>query len=309
LLDNGPPADGGWLFGDTMDQPTSTHSATAGDLRPPEGGYVAPAVPVQASPAIALPASSRSALLAKIGILGIAAAALVAAAILVFGSSASPPGTLAAGTTNGTTSGSPELLNRGSAFRGGPGFGGITITAISGNNISLKTADGWTRTITVDRGTIYSKGGATIVVGDLKVGDEVGFRQTRETDGTFTIDSIAVILPHAGGEVTAVSGSSITVQGRDGTAATIKVTGQTTYTVNGSSAKLADVKVGMVLVAEGTNNSDGSLTATQVKAADAGSFPGRGDHLGRGFWFDFGPDANGDSPSSTAAPSATGSAS
>jgi hypothetical protein len=56
----------------------------------------------------------------------------------------------------------------------------ITVTAISGNSISLKTADGWTRTITVDSGTTYSKSGDTIALGDIKVGDEIAFRQTRE---------------------------------------------------------------------------------------------------------------------------------
>ena len=37
--------------------------------------------------------------------------------------------------------------------RGGFGFGGITITAISGSNLSLKTEDGWTRTIAVESDT------------------------------------------------------------------------------------------------------------------------------------------------------------
>jgi len=304
-----PPADDGHLRGVTMDQPTPTPPSIVDDGPSLDGGYLVPPVPVAGATAIAVPSQSRSVLYAKIGVLGIAAAAIVAAAILVFGSGTSPLGTLAAGTTNGTTAGAPDLLNGGPGFRGGPGFGGITITAINGNNISLKTADGWTRTITVDSGTTYSKSGATIALGDLKVGDEVGFRQTRETDGTFTIDSIAVILPHAGGEVTATTGSTITVKGRDGSTTTIKVTGQTTYTVNGNSAKLGDVKVGMVLIAEGTKAADGSLTATQVKAADAGSLSGKGDHLGRGFGFDFGPDLDGSTPSSTAAPSATGSAS
>jgi hypothetical protein len=295
-----PLADGGRLYGDTMDD-QSTSSWTA-----PQGGYVAPPEPVPTATAAVLPALSRSALLARIGLLGISAAALIAAAILVFGSTASPDRTLAAGTTNGTTSGSIDLLNGGGpGFRGGHmGFGGITITAVSGNNISLETADGWTRTITVDSGTTYSKSGATIALGDLKVGDEIGFRQTHETNGTWTIDSIVVVLPHAGGEVTKISGSTITVTQRDGTTATITVNAQTTYNVNGTSAKLADVKVGMFLVAEGTKNADGSITATQVRAADA-TF--RGDHLGRGFGF--GPDANGTNPDATASPSATGTAS
>jgi hypothetical protein len=286
-----------------MDHQTSTNPAA------PEGGYTAGPIPLEPTPAgvattAALPAMSRSALLARIGLLGISAAALLAAVVLVFGSTASPNGTLAAGTTNGTTNGLVDLLNGGGpGFRDGHlGMGGITITAINGNDISLTTADGWTRTMTVDSGTTYSRSGATIALSDLKVGDEIGFRQTHETNGTWTIDSIVVILPHAGGEVTKVSGSTITVTQRDGTSATITVNAQTTYNVNGAAAKLADVKVGMFLVAEGTKNADGSLTATQVRAADRSTF--RGDH-GPGF----GPDWDGTKPNATTAPSATGTAS
>jgi hypothetical protein len=286
-----------------MDHQTSTNPAA------PEGGYTAGPIPLEPTPAgvattAALPAMSRSALLARIGLLGIAAAALLAAVVLVFGSTASPNGTLAAGTTNGTTNGLVDLLNGGGpGFRDGHlGMGGITITAINGNDISLTTADGWARTMTVDSGTTYSRSGATIALSDLKVGDEIGFRQTHETNGTWTIDSIVVILPHAGGEVTKVSGSTITVTQRDGTSATITVNAQTTYNVNGAAAKLADVKVGMFLVAEGTKNADGSLTATQVRAADRSTF--RGDH-GPGF----GPDWDGTKPNATTAPSATGTAS
>ncbi|MEA2675108.1 MAG: hypothetical protein QOI92_2300, partial [Chloroflexota bacterium] len=184
---------------------------------------------------------------------------------------------------------------------GGPGMGGATITAISGSNISLKTADGWTRTITVDGGTTYAKGDATVALGDLKVGDEIGFRETKESDGSYTIDSVAVILPHAGGEVTAISGSTITVKDRDGSTVTITVTGSTTYDVAGATAKLSDIKVGMFLNAEGTQNGDGSLTATSVRAGDHGGPGGRG--------FGHGPDGNeGQNPNATTAPTATGSA-
>src|SRR5262249_32253430 len=152
-----------------------------------------------------------------------------------------------------------------------------TITAINGSAISLTTEDGWTRTITVDGGTTYTKAGATIALGDLKVGDQIGFRQTHESNGTWTIDSIVVILPHAGGEITKIDGSTITVTDRDGTTATIKANGSTRYSVNGSdSAALSDLKVGMFLMAEGTKNSDGSLTATRVTAGTPGTFDGRG---------------------------------
>ena len=299
-----------------MDQPTSAnpqgpetgHDSGEAGRALPDTGYIARTASVPTAAVAVLPALSRSALVARIGLLGIAAAALVAAAILVFGSGASPSGSLAANTGTNTTGGSVDLLNGGPGFKGGHmfGFGAITITAINGNNISLKTEDGWTRTITVDSGTTYSKGGAAIALGDLKVGDQVGFRQTLEDNGTWTIDSLVVVLPQAGGEVTKISGSTITVSQRDGTAATITVNGQTKYSVNGDgSAALSDVKVGMFLVAEGTKNSDASLTATQVKAATAGTFEGHGRHFG----FDFGPGWDGVKPDSTTAPSATGTAS
>jgi hypothetical protein len=268
--------------------------------------FLTPPEPVRAAVAAERPAQAT---LARIGILGIAAAALIAVAVLAFGSATAPSSLLAAGTT-GDTSNQPATVNDlnggpgGPGGRGGPGFGhgmgGITITAISGNSISLKTDDGWTRTITVDSGTTYAKSGATIALGDLKVGDQVGFRETKETDGSYTIDSIQVVLPHLGGQVTAVNGSSITVTGRDGTTGTIQVSGSTTYTVNGNGASLADVKVGMFLMAEGTLNTDGSLAATNVHAGDQG-FGGRGGH---------GPgDNDGDGPDASAAPSATSTAS
>jgi hypothetical protein len=255
--------------------------------------------------------------LVRIGLLGIAAAALVAVAILAFGSTATPGGTLAAGTDAGST-GPAANLNRfggpgGPGFGGrgghGHGFGGVTITAISGSNLSLETADGWTRTITVDDGTEYSESGDEIALGDLAVGDEIAFRQTLEDDGSWTIDAIAVILPHVGGEVTAIDGSTITVEQRDGTPATITVNGDTEYQVGGDNATLADVEVGMFLVAAGAENADGSLTATDVRAADPDAFGGRGPG-GRGFHFGSGPNlkADGDADA-TAVPGASGSAS
>lgn len=238
----------------------------------------------------------------RIGLVGAAAAAILAVGILVAGATASPGTTLAAGTDGSTVSGGVPALGRGGdgpgRFFGDRGRGGIEITAISGSKISLATVDGWTRTITVDSGTTYAKGSDTIALKDLAVGDEIRFRQTREDDGTFTIDAIAVIPPHAGGTVTAISGSTITVERRDGSTATIKVTSGTKYSIAGADGSLADVKVGMRLMAEGTKNSDGSLTASEVRAADPDSMPGlggRGEFRGPGGHGPWGDDTTTDS--------------
>jgi hypothetical protein len=85
-----------------------------------------------------------------------------------------------------------------------------------------------------------------------------------------------VILPTVVGQVSAVNGDTITVIQRGGTKATIHVEGSTTYQVNGAAGKLSDVKVGSIVIAQGTQRSDGSLDAANVRTGDrpaAGSRP------------------------------------
>lgn len=250
--------------------------------------------------------AARPASVARIGLLGAVAAAVIGAAILIAGTTATPAGTLAA--ANGSPQNAIDLSGRGlgggdmagdMAGFGGRGFGGITISAISGSNVSLKTADGWTRTIAIASDTALTKGTATITLSDLKVGDEIRFAQTRQTDGSFTITKLNVVLPHAGGTVSAVSSSSITVTQRDGSTATINVGSSTTYEVGGTTGKtLTDVKVGMVVGAVGTLNTDGSLNATAVRAFDPATFQGKGHRDGHG------PMGNGAAPDASANSSA-----
>ena len=117
--------------------------------------------------------------------------------------SAAPDSTTAPGTTK------PDGDRHGVGGPGGfGGFGGfgpgvfarlgardITITAINGSDLSLKTDDGWTRTISVTSTTTITKGGATITVADLAVGDQIAFAQDRSTGGTYTVTAIKIILP------------------------------------------------------------------------------------------------------------------
>lgn len=180
----------------------------------------------------------------------------------------------------------------------GVGFGGVTITAINGSNISLKTDDGWTRTITATSDTTITRAGTTITVSDLKVGDEISFRQQRQDDGTYTITEIRLVIPTVVGEVTKVDGSTITITRRDGTTQVIKVDASTTYRIAGvTNPTIADIKVGDVVVAQGTQNADGSLQAEAVASgAMRGWGPDRDGH-------DKTPDST--SPSASPAPSTT----
>jgi hypothetical protein len=210
---------------------------------------------------------------ARIGIVAGAAALVVIGALAAMGASPSPStgADPAASTAPGTTTPSAKPADgagKGAfGLRGGIGRGGfhdITITAISGSDLSLKTDDGWTRTIAVTATTTITKGGATIALGDLAVGDEIRFGQTKAADGTYTVTAIRVVLPSVAGVVKTIDGNTLTVTQKDGTTATIHVDGATTYRVNGAAGSLSDIKVGSVIGAQGSLRTDGSLDATAV---------------------------------------------
>ena len=173
----------------------------------------------------------------------------------------------------------------GFALPGGPGrdgalgpggFRGVTISAINGSDISLKTDDGWTRTISVESTTTITKGGATITVGDLKVGDEIRFAQKKAADGSYDVTAIVVVLPTVVGEVTAVDGDTIKVTQPGGTTATIHVDSHTTYRIDGATGSLSGVKVGSFVIAEGTQRADGSLDAAAIRSGLRPDVRGRG---------------------------------
>ncbi|MEX1170775.1 MAG: DUF5666 domain-containing protein [Chloroflexota bacterium] len=248
--------------------------------------------------------SSARSLPVRAGIVAGAAALLVIGAVAAMGASPAPSAT--GGQANLLAAVAPETGTDlatpfANGFRGGFGRGGfhdITISAINGSNLSLETADGWSRTITVASSTTLSKAGETITLADLAVGDRIGFSQERQTDGSYSIVAIRVVLPTLGGEVTAVSGNTITVTGRDGTTGTIHVDGDTTYQVNGDAGALSDITVGSFVVAQGALRADGSLDADRVHSGMRGIRDG--DHPGRGFHNRQGDPTATPTPSSTA---------
>jgi hypothetical protein len=244
--------------------------------------------------------STARSLPARAGIVAGTAALVVIGAVAAMGASPSPSTTGSQG--NALAAVVPDAgVNLAApfadGFRGGFGRGGfhdITISAINGSNLSLETADGWTRTISVGDSTTLTKAGETITLADLAVGDQIGFSQERQTDGSYTITAIKVVLPTVGGEVTAIDGNTITVTGRDGTTGTIHVDGDTTYQVNREAGALSDISVGSFVVAQGTLRADGSLDADAVHSGMRGF---DGDHPGRGF--------RGDGVAPTATPTPT----
>jgi hypothetical protein len=144
-----------------------------------------------------------------------------------------------------------------------PKVGG-EVTAVDGNNITIKQKGGTTRVITVTPATVYKLGPAPGSQSDVKVGTDIDALGT-VSGSTFTATSVRIKLAHAGGQVTAKTTDSITVLNRDGTRTVIHVTGSTTYKVKGKDpAALTDIALGDRVNAEGTRRPNGSLDAVAV---------------------------------------------
>ena len=142
-----------------------------------------------------------------------------------------------------------------------------TIAAISGNDITLQTADGWRRTITITSSVELTKGGQPVEVSALNVGDQVRFRQTRNDDGTYTVTAVAVVVPSIRGEASAITSSSFKVTTRDGSVWTVTVNGSTAYQYGQGTGSLADVKEGGTVRVSGTVTGDNQITAITVRVA------------------------------------------
>jgi hypothetical protein len=147
------------------------------------------------------------------------------------------------------------------------GFGDITIAAISGNDVTLETADGWRRTITITDSVELTKGGQPVEVSALKVGDQVRFRQVRNDDGTYTVTHVAVVVPTIRGQASAITATGFKVTTRDGSVWTVTVDGSTAYQYGQGTGSLADVKDGGTVGVSGTVTGDNQMTAITVRVA------------------------------------------
>jgi hypothetical protein len=208
----------------------------------------------------------------RMALIGSGALALAVGAVAT--SMAASPAPSGSTTTNGTVpapflAADPSLTEDGIDLDhrrfGGQGLREITISAISGSNVTLATDDGWTRTIAVTDAIDLTKGGQDIALSDLKVGDQVRFRQTRNDDGTYTVNALAVVVPSVRGTVSDVSSSGFKLTGRDGAVWTITVNGSTVYQYGTGTGSLADVTNGTKAVVLGTSTGDNALTATTVR--------------------------------------------
>ncbi len=145
------------------------------------------------------------------------------------------------------------------------GHGPLSVTAVTDSTISAKAPDGTAVTIHTSSSTTYGKAGQTVSRGAITTGETINVRGTRNTDGSIAATHVEIVMPSYRGQVTAVSGNTITVRGQGNATHTITVTSSTSYKRDGQSASLSDVKTGDEIDAEGTLASNGVLTAQAVQ--------------------------------------------
>jgi hypothetical protein len=161
-----------------------------------------------------------------------------------------------------------------------------TVTAISGSTLTLKSERGSaTYIVHIPSSAIIQRAGQTASLSDIHVGDTIAAIGTRNSDKSLNAERVEIVLPHAGGQITKISGADITVKDPFGGMLVIHTNASTKFVTltkgaNGpvqSTITLGSLKVGDFIAAEGTKNSDGSLTALTVAMLPAGAhFPGPG---------------------------------
>lgn len=149
---------------------------------------------------------------------------------------------------------------------GGPGKGaGGVVSAVSATSISYRLPDGTTRTAGLTPTTTYRRDGQTAKQSDLAVGERVAVRLVDPSASSPQAASVSIQDPRLAGTVSSVSGDTIVIVDGDGFHRTIKTSGATTYTDNGSPASSSAVTTGSQLRAVGAVDPDGTdLDATRV---------------------------------------------
>ncbi len=182
------------------------------------------------------------------------------------------------------------------------------VTAVNGSTVTISSPRG-TATITVTSSTSYTLDGVAAIASNVAVGKFVtAIGDGASTPSNFTALSVAIsstapaapeggpaagygddghgqnMAPVAGGQVSAVVGSTITVTDPRGNTDTFTVDGSTSYIFNGAAGNLGEVTVGSFVFATGTSTGPGALTANKVVISSSAStfaHPGDGDGHGQ----------------------------
>jgi hypothetical protein len=122
------------------------------------------------------------------------------------------------------------------------------VTAVSGSGFTMTSNAGVSLTVNTGSAKLIQIPRSVIVLADIQVGDKVfvtGTKSGSTVTASVVYDKASNIHPAAAkGTVTAVSGTTLTVQGKNGSEATVTTDSDTQITKDGEAATFADIAVG-----------------------------------------------------------------
>ncbi len=160
-----------------------------------------------------------------------------------------------------------------------------TVKSIDASQLVVAAANSQTVTMTVTSQTqvLLMPNRTAGKLTDIKVGDTVQVQARRATGGALEAVTITVgpLELRVAGQVTAVTGSNISLQAGQNTETIVTDSNTKFYIAGNQTGSLTDVKTGDFVSALVQKQSDGSLLATQVVAGAQGFGRGLGGMLGQ----------------------------
>jgi hypothetical protein len=141
-----------------------------------------------------------------------------------------------------------------------------TVTSVSGNVITLTGGEGFTRTIDVSSATTYSEGGSATTLSSVIVGSKISADGIVGADQT-ALDALVITIaaPKAvvlTGNVTAVTSTSVTVEGSNNSSTTFTIAPTTTFFEGVKAVTASALIVGERVVV--TTSAASPTTATKI---------------------------------------------
>jgi hypothetical protein len=142
------------------------------------------------------------------------------------------------------------------------------VASISGSTISLTSGNkGAQVTVTTTSATKYYIAGQQVAASQLQQNDQIDVAGPGSEKSGVTAAAIFIQEPKVSGKVTGITGSTITIQTKNGATWTVTVSSETKYLQAGQPAQLSDIQKGSMIEASGPQSGDNALTALIIHIA------------------------------------------
>jgi hypothetical protein len=165
------------------------------------------------------------------------------------------------------------------------------VISVNGSQVVVQQQDGLYVTVNVASSTAYDEAGQAAPSSAVVAGVEVSVTGTVSADHTqIDATTVDILLPSVAGQVTAVSGTTLTITGFDGTTETVTTGTGTVFRDKSGKTTIASVAKGDFVEAFGTVGSGSSFAAVTV---DVGPGMSSGPAISGGPAFSGGPAGSG----------------